>query len=106
MITTACDSPWCADDGVSVALTVIAEHVTWTFETFALAVPLPLVTVQFSVGLDGCVSTVTLYVLPALMAWLNVELVAPEFTDSCCRHCLAEQGRYPNSPKSSRRSYR
>src|SRR5579885_3213351 len=45
---------------------------TWTFVTFAVAVPLPLFTVQFCVGLPGCVETVTLYVLPPATAVANV----------------------------------
>src|ERR1017187_1263501 len=59
-MTIVCVEPWCAEDGLSVALRVMTLHATCTFVTFALAVPLPFVTVQVSDGLDGCVRTVTL----------------------------------------------
>ena len=45
------------------------------------AVPLPFVTVQVSAGLEGCVSTVTLYVLPAFNGVLKVNEVAPDATE-------------------------
>ncbi len=35
-------------------------QVTWTFATLAKAVPVALVTLQFCMGLAGCVLTVTL----------------------------------------------
>jgi hypothetical protein len=60
VITTVCVEPWCPEDGVSVALLVTTVQATATFVTFELAVPLPLLTVQFSFGPVGCVSTVTL----------------------------------------------
>jgi hypothetical protein len=59
-MTIVSDEPWCAEDGLSVALAVYVVHVTWMFVTFALAVPLPFVTVQVWAGLEGCVKTVTL----------------------------------------------
>jgi hypothetical protein len=52
--------PWCAEDGLSVALPVVVVQVTCMFVTFALAVPLPLATTHACVGLEGCVRTVTL----------------------------------------------
>ena len=50
------------------------------FVTFALAVPLPLVTAQVSAGLEGCVRTVTLYVPPLGIGVLNANDVAPDAT--------------------------
>ncbi|HXN52426.1 MAG TPA: hypothetical protein VN943_10850 [Candidatus Acidoferrum sp.] len=40
--------------------TVAVEHVTWTLLTTAVAVPLPLATVQVCAGLEGGVKTETL----------------------------------------------
>ena len=60
---------------------VFVVQVTWTFVTFEFAVPLPFVTRQVCAGLDGCVSTVTLYALPPARGWLKVNAVAPEVTD-------------------------
>ncbi len=53
----------------TVALAV--EHVTVTFVTLALAVPVPFVTAHVWTGADGCVLTVTLYAPPALTAVVN-----------------------------------
>src|SRR3981081_1276634 len=44
--------------------TVPTVHVVWTFVTLAVAVPLPLTTVQVCDGLEGGVATVTLKALP------------------------------------------
>jgi hypothetical protein len=44
--------------------TVPVVHVIWTFVTVAVAVPLPLTTVQVCAGLEGAVATVTLKALP------------------------------------------
>jgi hypothetical protein len=49
-----------------------AAHATSTFVTFAVAVPLPFVTVQVSAGLAGSVSTVTLYAPPLFTGVVNV----------------------------------
>src|ERR1035437_5839093 len=51
---------------------VPVEHVIWIFPTLAIAVPLPLVTVQVCVGDFGWVAIVTLYVVPMAMAVLKV----------------------------------
>jgi len=63
-----------------VAPAVVVVQATWTLVTFAVAVPLPLVTAQVSAGLDGCVRTVTLYVPPLGIGVLNVKAVAAEAT--------------------------
>src|SRR6267142_1358010 len=52
---------------------VPVEHVIWMLPTFAEAVPLPLVTVQVCAGLFGWTFTVTRYVLPMVIAVLNVK---------------------------------
>src|SRR6266446_1189521 len=52
---------------------VPVEHVIWMLPTFAAAVPLPLVTVQVCAGLVGWTFTVTRYVLPMVIAVLNVK---------------------------------
>src|SRR5580692_6406380 len=69
----------CGINPVTATLTVnvpeeLAAHATSTFVTLAVAVPLPFVTVQVSAGLDGCVSTVTLYGAPLLIGAVNVNL--------------------------------
>ncbi len=50
------------------------EQVTGMPVTFAKAVPLPMVTTQFCAGLEGCVRTVTAYVVPLAMAVAKVKL--------------------------------
>ena len=52
--------PWCAEDGLRVALRLVVVQVTCMFVTFAFAVPLPSATLHTYVGLEGCVRTVTL----------------------------------------------
>jgi hypothetical protein len=47
---------------------------TCTVVTFPVAVPLPFETLQFCVGLEGCVETVTLYVAPLLSGVEKVKL--------------------------------
>src|SRR5690348_9401751 len=53
---------------------VVVLHVTLTLVTFALAVPLPFATLHVCAGLFGWVRTVTLYVVPAASAAVNVKL--------------------------------
>jgi hypothetical protein len=48
--------------------TVPTVHVIWTVVTLAVAVPLPLTTVQVCEGLEGGVATVTLKGLPVATA--------------------------------------
>jgi hypothetical protein len=48
--------------------TVPTVHVIWTVVTLAVAVPLPLTTVQVCEGLEGGVATVTLKALPVATA--------------------------------------
>jgi len=87
-----------------VAPAVVVVQATWTFVTFAVAVPLPLVTAQVSAGLDGCVRTVTLYVPPLGIGVLNVKAVAAEATATLL--LLLSCSTKPNrkDPRSSRRS--
>src|SRR5271168_4569913 len=51
---------------------VAVEHVTTMLPTLALAVPLPLVTMQDCTGFVGFVNTVTTYMVPAVRAVGNV----------------------------------
>src|ERR1017187_1263083 len=51
---------------------VFVVHVTVTFATLLLTVPLPEVTTQVWFGLVGWVNTVTLYVVPLAIAAVKV----------------------------------
>lgn len=73
--------------------------------TFALAVPAPLETAQLCEGFDGCVSTVTLYVLPALRAVENVKGPLP-LIDKLLELLFCRTRPLPEDPRQSRRWYR
>src|SRR5580704_11148970 len=53
--------------------TVPVEHVTCTPVTLAVAVPLPLATVQVCAGVEGAVRTETLYGIPVAILVVNVK---------------------------------
>jgi len=73
----------------------------WTFVTFAVAVPLPLVTVQVCAGLEGCVRTVR-YMRRTRDWCAERESCCPgSDREVCCRHYPAAPAPIPKDSRSS-----